>query len=69
MSLITVNEAADMLRIKPYTVRRLVMDGKLNAIRIPGTRKILFELEELKKILASAVCSNKQQSEQTNKEN
>ena len=62
MSLITVNEAADMLRIKPYTVRRLVMDGKLNAIRIPGTRKILFELEELKKILASAVCSNKQRS-------
>lgn len=64
MSLITVKEAAEMLRIKPYTVRVLIQKGKLNAIRVPGTRKLLFELEEIKKNLLSVVRSNEQRNKQ-----
>ena len=64
MSLITVKEAAEMLRIKPYTVRVLIQKGKLNAIRVPGTRKILFELEEIKKNLLAVVRLNTQRNKQ-----
>ena len=63
MSLITVQEAADMQRIKPYTVRVLIQKGKLNAIRIPGTKKLLFESEEIKKNLVSVVRLNLNQTQ------
>ena len=34
MELLTVYEAAQMLRVNPMTVRRYIADGRLNAVRV-----------------------------------
>ena len=50
MTLLTTDEAADRLRISPYTLRQWVRDGKVKAHKIPSGR-ILFRVEDLDKLL------------------
>jgi excisionase family DNA binding protein len=38
----TVKEAAAVLELTPDSVRRLVREGRLRAVRMPGTRKYRF---------------------------
>ena len=45
----TVNEVAEMFRVKPLTIRRWIKDGRLKIIQpFPGA-KILIEDEEIER--------------------
>ncbi len=54
MALLTVAEVAEQLRVSPDTVRRLVQQNKLPAIRLlPG--KLLFSAEAIQELLRGAM--------------
>lgn len=42
-SYFTINEIADILRVSPPTVRKLIADGKLVAVRVGGQSRISVE--------------------------
>lgn len=39
MGLLTTNEAAQALRLKPSTIRKMIRDGRLEAYEVGGQRK------------------------------
>lgn len=47
MAMITVKEAATLLRIQADTIRRLIRNKQLKAYRIPATKKWLIDKDEL----------------------
>ena len=52
--LYTTEEVAHLLGLAPYTIRKYVREGKLNAVRVGGTRKIIRISEtELKRFTES----------------
>lgn len=44
----TVQEYAQEWRISPQTVYKLIKAGALDATRVPGTRRLVIDLEESK---------------------
>ena len=47
-SLLTVNDVAEVLRLNPRSVRRLIADGRLPVVRLRGAVRILpGDLESL----------------------
>lgn len=46
----SVVEAAEVLRISPWTVRSYIHDGKLNPVRIG--RRVLLSEDELERLIA-----------------
>ena len=47
-SLLTVNDVAEILRLNPRSVRRLIADGRLPVVRLRGAVRILpGDLESL----------------------
>ena len=46
----SVEQAARLLGISPWTVRRYIHDGKLNAVRIG--RRVLLAEDELERLIA-----------------
>ena len=40
-SLLTVNDVAEILRLNPRSVRRLIADGRLPVVRLRGAVRIL----------------------------
>ena len=46
---LTINEVAEKLSISPWTVRRMVTDGRLKATRF--SRRVLVEPAELERLL------------------
>jgi len=46
----SVEEAAELLRISPWTVRSYIRDGKLKPVRLG--RRVLLAEEELERVVA-----------------
>lgn len=42
-SYFTINEIADILRVSPPTVRKLIAEGKIVAVRVGGQSRISVE--------------------------
>ncbi len=53
MDLLTVNEAADLLRISPHTLRCWVMERKIVFVRVGG--RVLFRREDLERLIEHGV--------------
>ncbi len=49
---VDVKEAAQMLSLSPWTIRRYITDGRIKAIRIG--RRVLVEPQELVSLVATA---------------
>jgi len=47
--LVNVNEAAKLLGLSPWTVRKLIASRRLHAVRI--NRRVLLQPEELRRII------------------
>ena len=52
--LLTVEQAADYLQLSQSSIRSYIRQGKLNAFRIAGKRKVLIPRTELLKLLEPA---------------
>ncbi len=52
LKLFTLQELADLWRLSPHTVRKLVRDGRLHPVRI--CRRLLFSADEIDRFLAAA---------------
>lgn len=52
MAMMTVKEAAELLRIGCNTIREMIRKKQLKAYRIPGSKKWLIDKDELKKFLS-----------------
>jgi len=52
--LLTVEQAAQYLQLSQSSIRSYIRQGKLNAFRIAGKRKVLIPLTELLKLLEPA---------------
>ena len=52
--LLTVEQAADYLQLSQSSIRSYIRQGKLNAFRIAGKRKVLIQRTELLKLLEPA---------------
>jgi excisionase family DNA binding protein len=52
--LMTVEQAAAYLQLSQSSIRSYIRQGKLNAFRIAGKRKVLIPLPELLKLLEPA---------------
>ncbi len=52
--LMTVEQAAQYLQLSQSSIRSYIRQGKLNAFRIAGKRKVLIPREELLKLLEPA---------------
>jgi len=52
--LLTVEQAAHYLQLSQSSIRSYIRQGKLNAFRIAGKRKVLIPLVELLKLLEPA---------------
>jgi excisionase family DNA binding protein len=50
--LLTLMEVADLLRLSPHTIRKMVRTGRLKPTRI--TRRLLFSPDEVARLLAAA---------------
>lgn len=50
--LLTLGEAAQVLGLSPYSVRRLIWAGKLPAVRL--TRKIQVDLRDVERLVEQA---------------
>jgi excisionase family DNA binding protein len=50
--LLTTGEAAEMLRVDPATMRRMVERGDIRAIRLPGSGYLRIPREVIDEILA-----------------
>jgi excisionase family DNA binding protein len=49
LKLFNIDEAADMLRVSPWTIRAFIRDGKLNVVKIG--RRVLLERSELERLV------------------
>jgi len=58
----TLNEAADMTGISAYTLRRMVLQGKIGSARIG--KKILIPAAELQRIVGAGADSGPVRQEQ-----
>ena len=52
--LLTVEQAAEYLQLSQSSIRSYIRQGKLNAFRIAGKRKVLIHRTELLKLLEPA---------------
>lgn len=52
--LMTVEQAADYLQLSQSSIRSYIRQGKLNAFRIAGKRKVLIQRADLLKLLEPA---------------
>ncbi len=52
--LMTVEQAAEYLQLSQSSIRSYIRQGKLNAFRIAGKRKVLIPRTELLKLLEPA---------------
>ena len=52
--LLTVEQAAEYLQLSQSSIRSYIRQGKLNAFRIAGKRKVLIPRTELLKLLEPA---------------
>ena len=52
--LLTVDQAAQYLQLSQSSIRSYIRQGKLNAFRIAGKRKVLIQRTELLKLLEPA---------------
>ena len=50
--LLSLEEAASVLGLSPYSVRRLIWDGKLPAVRL--TRRVQVDLRDVEKLIEQA---------------
>ena len=50
--LLSLEEAAHLLGLSPYAVRRLIWDGKLPVVRL--TRRIQIDLRDLERLIEQA---------------
>lgn len=50
--LLTLLEVADLFRLSPHTIRKMVRTGRLKPTRI--TRRLLFSTGEIERFLAAA---------------
>lgn len=56
--LLTVEQAAQYLQLSQSSIRSYIRQGKLNAFRIAGKRKVLIPRTELLKLLEPARASD-----------
>ena len=56
--LLTVDQAAQYLQLSQSSIRSYIRQGKLNAFRIAGKRKVLIKMTELLKLLEPARISD-----------
>ena len=56
--LLTVEQAAEYLQLSQSSIRSYIRQGKLNAFRIAGKRKVLIPRTELLKLLEPARVSD-----------
>jgi hypothetical protein len=49
----TLIECADFLREDPRTTRRRVARGELSCIRLPGSRRLLFDQAEIRRFVSA----------------
>jgi excisionase family DNA binding protein len=54
MKLMTINEAAEFLRISRSTIYKMVMNKSIPFIKLPG--RLLFDQEELQNWLGQTKC-------------
>jgi excisionase family DNA binding protein len=52
--LLTVEQAAEYLQLSQSSIRSYIRQGKLNAFRVAGKRKVLIPRPELLKLLEPA---------------
>ncbi|HEY3328448.1 MAG TPA: helix-turn-helix domain-containing protein [Capsulimonadaceae bacterium] len=52
--LLTVEQAAEYLQLSQSSIRSYIRQGKLNAFRVAGKRKVLIQRTELLKLLEPA---------------
>ena len=52
--LLTVEQAANYLQLSQSSIRSYIRQGKLNAFRVAGKRKVLIPRDELLKLLEPA---------------
>lgn len=50
--LLTLLEVADLLRLSPHTIRKMVRKGRLQPVRL--CRRLLFSADEIARLLAQA---------------
>ncbi len=48
--LLTTGEAAELLRLAPYTVRTMARQGRIPSIKLPGSQQHRFKPSELAKL-------------------
>ena len=66
--LLTVEQAAHYLQLSQSSIRSYIRQGKLNAFRIAGKRKVLIPLVELLKLLEPARAADVDLDETANDE-
>lgn len=54
--LFTIEQAAQHLKVSQSSIRSYIRQGKLNAYRVAGKRKVLIPKPELIKLLVPARC-------------
>ncbi len=47
MKLLTIYEAAEYLRVSPSTIRRILREGSLPTVRLPGSRLVRINAQAL----------------------
>jgi excisionase family DNA binding protein len=52
--LVNVNEAAELLGLSSWTIRKLIASQRLHAVRI--NRRVLLQPEELRRIVEEGRC-------------
>ncbi|MHB0913540.1 MAG: helix-turn-helix domain-containing protein [Armatimonadota bacterium] len=52
--LFTVDQAAECLKVSQSSIRSYIRQGKIEAFRVAGKRKVLIPKEELLKLLVPA---------------
>lgn len=52
--LLHVQEMAEILGVHPMTIRRMVERGKLPTVRIPGLARILFDPEDIERLIEAS---------------
>jgi len=56
--LFTIEQAAQHLKVSQSSIRSYIRQGKLNAYRVAGKRKVLIPKPELLKLLVPARCDS-----------
>ena len=46
-----IKEAAEAVGLSPWTIRKYISEGKIQAVRIAGSRRILIEPSELQRLI------------------